>query len=329
MKPTPYFNDLKLYMTRAQQLEDEQHRGKRMNLTIYDALQLNVPIYNNTARRFAGFSKVPEKLWRPEAYEFTPDMWHYLFLVHRVTGSGASFEQDHGFRNSIVCELADVLHGRGVVSDYLRAWYEQKRKMFTSIGNQICPFNKPSRGFPTGGIEYLIFDAPRLAKEYIAALEGIQSPCPIRDAVDWVLDWHTANGMRRYQFVMTAWVLDTAEYFPHLVDPTSHCYYGKNALECFDLLFDRDPKMPKKRFYDEVMGELRREWPRLNPMDLEDSAGCDYIRYIENYVPPHWMEGRMPHELANSSTVQHPRLHPKWVEFCARHKFDPITKEYI
>ena len=34
--------------------------------------------------------------------------WFFVFLLHRITGSGASFEADHGYRNSILPEIAEL-----------------------------------------------------------------------------------------------------------------------------------------------------------------------------------------------------------------------------
>tara|TARA_R110000868_G_scaffold73521_3_gene213173 strand:+ start:919 stop:1917 length:999 start_codon:yes stop_codon:yes gene_type:complete len=332
MKSTPYFDDFQRYFAKAESLERKQHFNAELAI-FNDELILNVPIYNNVHRRFAGFSKVPEYMW-PQGYDFTLEQWHYLFLVHRVTGSGASFEHDHGFRNSIVRELAEECYLNPFyekAEELLRRWYAEKRPIFTSIGNQIPPFNKPSRGFPTGGIEYLIFDAPEVIKNYLVDVEmqaAIKGPISVCEAVDHALAAHGEMGFKKFHFVLTAFAMDTAEYFPNLVNPASECYYGKNAFECFELLFENNERLKKQDFYRECMQTLWNTFPQCNPMDLEDVC-CDYIRYVENYVPPHWMKGRMPHELVNNSFIQHPKLHPKWVEFCTTHRFDTTKKQYL
>jgi hypothetical protein len=70
--------------------------------------------------------------------------WFYLFMIHRVTGSGASFSYDHGFRNSILADMAmnadNMIHMRNYVLSEMRTG----RPIFTSIGNQIPQFPKPT-----------------------------------------------------------------------------------------------------------------------------------------------------------------------------------------
>lgn len=288
-----------------------------------DNLMLNVPIYDTVNRRYAGFSKVLEHLHdrRPKhlaqtkgfnysgSYDFHPITWHYLSLVHRMTGSGASFEPDHGYRNTIVFDLAEA----GNISDMVKLIRANEsslkpRPIFTSKGNQIPSFNKPTNGYRLGGTQYLCEFAPRLATDYYRWLvDTVEArggkPVGIRDAVDWTLDWQTRNGMRRFAFVLTAFVMDTAEYFPEWVDPTSHCYYGKNALEAMDLLFVNVGK--KSTYYDQLIEHFMADFGGTS-FDIEDVT-CDYVRYVENFVPKAYRKLE-PGMILNSSMIQD---HPK------------------
>jgi hypothetical protein len=363
---TPYYFDFVEYYRKALNLQ-----RRNLGLTfepINDDLMNAVSIYDTVNRRYAGFSKVLEDLhYGPEpikyrqarskkAYTFTHAQWQYIHLVHRITGSGASFEKDHGYRNTIIFELADAIDQGGTnwvecAKEVILKWDRESKAIFTSIGNQIPPFNKPTPPFTRGGIEYLVNFAPRIAHSYSTWL--VDQACAdkkvgIRDAVDYVLDLQTSLGLKRYAFVLTAFVMDSAEYFPYLVDPSSHCYYGKNCTESLDLVGEIDGK--KELGYDLIMESMCADCEEIQakfvadriaagqptpelltpvasvplrkgafkaarPYDMEDVA-CDYIRYIENYVPDNKLGSYRHLDLKtlfhNSAIKNHPKGRQKW-----------------
>ena len=314
-EPTEYWEDFLQYYQWARHLQNRNLGHHHEDVPC--PLMNTVPIYDTIDRRYAGFSKVLEHLHgrrKPELaqrqglnyrgdYSFDLTTWNYLHLVHRITGSGASFEPDHGYRNTIVFELADLGEIKDI-STKLKEWDAGgTKKIFTSIGNQIPPFNKPGEGFTRGGFEYLSLDAPLLARDYSHWLidnyeDG--NRIGIKQAVDWVLNWQSSHGMKRYAFVLTAFCMDTAEYFPHLVDPKSHCYYGKNAFETMDMLFKA--KHGKSKHYDLVVEHICNLFGSI-PYSVEDVL-CDYIRWVENYVPKSYRHLE-PEKLMNASKIQH------------------------
>lgn len=318
LEKTEYYYDFLKYYERAKIL-NLRNIGKLPGDTdCGDELQQNVTIYDTVWRRYAGFSKVLEQLWY--GYEswtqrksdisckdiMTIHQWLYICLVHRLTGSGASFEKDHGYRNTL---LIDMIENGPITMDYWRDYIKNYDKpFFTSKGNQIPPFNKPSKGWDKGGREFICDIAPNLSyymtkiiqekyldkdreakihfyekdSMYVGTIP-IKVKKPIQPIIDVALDWLTANGFKRYKFVVTAWVMDMAEYYPHLVDPTSHCYYGANCIRSFELMF----KGIKKKQYDEAMELLCKEVENDQPMSVEDVA-CDFIRYVNNYIPKNY-----------------------------------------
>lgn len=311
MTPTRYWEDFKRYYHWAEQLE-LRNRGLPYDNVVADPLMLTVPIYDTVHRRYAGFSKVLEHLHgrRPKSkspipyqggYDFPTATWHYVHLVHRITGSAASFEPDHGYRNTIVLEMAD----RGDLKDMVNFVHyvgNSDRPIFTSLGNQIPPFNKPTSPlFKLGGIEYLCTFAPKLAVDYDRWLNDQSDRVGIQRAVDWVLDWQTRHGLKRYAFVLTAFVMDTAEYMPVYVNPRSHCYYGKNCLEALDLMFEHTGRGK----YDEIMERIGHEFPGSTYYDLED-VSCDAIRYWENFVPKSYRKESRERLLNQSMIQDHP-----------------------
>lgn len=307
-----YMDDFLAYYERAKILN---HR----NMGILPAdqisgcpLQDQIPIYDTIYRNWAGFSKVLEDLWKgPNGIHagkkksqrsymgvLSLQAWLYVFLVHRCTGSGASFEKDHGYRNSITIPmvedsmLQDKYEGRmNRMIDFVK---NHPGPMFTSIGNQPPPFNKPTAPYTKAGKQYLCEMAPQLAADLDKWLDQYQIKT-IREVMDFVLKWHIDRGMKRYVFVLTAFVMDIAEYFPHLVDPTSHVYLGANAQKAMDLIFVQEgDKIPRAAWLDDGMQWLCTITKNPYPMSVEDVL-CDFIRYKENYVPDCYKaEGKDP-----------------------------------
>ena len=120
-KGTKYLDDFVHYYKKALQMEKKSLGLEYMK--IKDPLMENVHIYNITERRNDGFSNILEDMWRGndrhktyagaeipgvlpmKKQNFDIYTWHYLFLVHRITGSGASFDPDHGYRNTVIPDL--------------------------------------------------------------------------------------------------------------------------------------------------------------------------------------------------------------------------------
>lgn len=329
LQPTPYFIEALAYVDRARKLQTASLIGKPVP-KVGDPLMEAIPIYNTVERRYAGFSNVPEllwyghnapkfvlegssshregtkypKMWRPWRSRDMSDphhleSWLYITLVHRITGSGASFEHDHGFRNSRVIEMQQVCDDVSAMAGWISNY---DGPIFTSIGNQIPPFPK------MGGREYLRLLAPDLVMMVAAALMTWKSqrpdPMPIKQCVDMVLKFHKALGCKQFKFVLTAWVMDMAEYLPELVDPQSNCYHGKNAIESINICFERTPGMKLQDWYD-ACTRLFADVTGTKPMDVEDaSPGCDLVRWIESYVPKKGYQHVIDQGIYNGSSLR-------------------------
>jgi hypothetical protein len=308
---THYYQDFLNYYQKAKILQNECNLGGKPYIgMVDDDLMEQVTIYDTVERRYAGFSNMLQDIWLGSSnpkffkqptwmktrtltydklyHKLTMYEWMYLFFVHRVTGSGASFEEDHGYRNTIIPHLA-YMDTVKEMADYI-AKYD--RPMFTSIGNQIPPFPKPTldaaaEGLTTGGKYYLTKIAPELIHRtmdfLLLELEITGQKVPIRTIVDYMVDYHRSRGDRAFHFVFTAFAADLADYFPEFVDPKSHMYYGKNAQESMDLMATKAAKMNRMDFHDAVMTKAMADTGG-DPRDLED-VFCDYIRYLENYIP--------------------------------------------
>ena len=168
------------------------------------------------------------------------------------------------------------------------------RPIFTSIGNQIPPFPKPEGPYERGSELYIAEYMMNLVHDMQWYLRESGGGLVIKDTVDWANAWHKKHGLKQFHFVLTAWVMDIAEYFPQYVDPYSRVHYGKNAIEALELLFKNDG-YKKKDFYDAAMDYIvahlkspyaadDQERGMGKAYSLEDVA-CDYVRYVGCYVP--------------------------------------------
>lgn len=349
MTELTYWDDLKAYTRKAARLQSMNihpsgPRDVDVDPGFEDPLMQYVTIYDVVERRYAGFSNAEQQLWygssNPKHWQarkefnglrdtWDVETWLTVFLIHRATGSGASFAHDHGFRNSILPEFGE--HCR-TSSDVVEYWLEQARSgraLFTSIGNQPPPFPKPTSDWPRASDAYMAVHARDLVRDVVDHLfrRHHNGPAPIRHVVDIANEWNHRREIKRFNFVYTAWVMDIAEYFPTLVDPHSHCYYGKNALESMSLVAS-GVKDARLKTADLVMDQyvfwFQSEFPHLTayPMSLEDVL-CDYVRYVEAYVPKGY-EHLEPWQIQNRSLVHHPVKHRSYHDHLARHDIASI-----
>ena len=307
LEPTPYHAEFISYLHRAKQLQDKVNLGGQA-WRCGDDLMDSVSIYDTVNRRHAGFSNVLMDLFHgrntpkwfkkgdqlrciiDESYvrDRSLDEWLYLWIVHRVTGSGASFEADHGYRNTPMFEIAK---GRNVKEmSKLLVGVISRRPIFTSIGNQPPMFAPTSCGTRPGA-KYLTQDAPILARDLAKWLHKASSPhnrLSPRQVVDWMNAWNIKRGMKRFTFQYAAVAGDLADYAPKIVDPDGDFYHGKNAVECSLLIFNKPRGMKMPDFLDwslrQVCDEVRPTFGTAHPYDIEDGL-CDGIRWLENYVP--------------------------------------------
>lgn len=308
---TDLYPELLRYVGMAATLQDaniSSPTGRDVNVPLVsDQLCQWVTIYDVIERRYAGFTNALQqvklgsenpKQWQRNAefdYANLPfTAWMYVYLLHRTTGSGASFTADHGFRNSIVADTVRAYMLGGSMPDYVLRNMTLGRKVFSSIGNQIPAFPKPRGNYARGSELYLHELMPQLIMDIdkmftvLRQIEGV--PTTITRVVDFMSNWHHTNGIHRFLFVHTAFAMDLAEYHRDLVDPMSHCYFGANAEKCAALLFERPKGLKKEAFHDAVMERfqsdvwaIRPDTPGF-PMSLEDVL-CDGIRWIRNYIP--------------------------------------------
>lgn len=332
---TIYWEDFKKYYERAVILQNinivsENGRDTSEDLHVDCPLQHHITIYDTVDREFAGFSNAIQQIWygsknpkkwqrdsRFDSYDIKTVDWFFLFLMHRVTGSGASFSHDHGFRNSVLSDMALNAENYMDMRDYVLGEMQKLRPIFTSIGNQIPQFPKPTEEYPRGSQLYIAEYMPKLVVDFYNHVSENPLSMSIRQGVDWINDWHQERGLKCFHFVMTAFVMDVAQYFPELIDPWSRVNYGKNAIEALNLLFENDG-YKQKSFLDAAMDKICDEF--RSPYDARDhernfgkglsleDVACDYVRYVECYVPKGY-EHLEVWQVTNSSMIPHHEKH--------------------
>lgn len=331
MTTTRYYDDFLLYYEKAKILQQTNLGQLPLGTKSGDPLMDNITIYDTVNRAFAGFSNAIQQLWygsnnpkkhqTVDAYDGLHEIWErstwiYVFLVHRLTGSGASFQHDHGFRNTILPTLAERCNDIDSMVDTIKQW---NKPMYTTIGNQTPAFPKPVAGYLAGGKYYMCEYSPSMSREIMNWLNKTKlsgGKTTIRQVVDWCLDWNTEHGFKRFKFAFTAFAMDLAEYMPDLVDPTSHANYGKNALESLDLMYTPETGRPRNAaFYDKSMDHLCDAVEGL-PYDVEDVL-CDFVRAQENYIPKGYGHLGLDQIKYNSFDL-HPTKHPSYAAHIAQ-----------
>lgn len=320
---TKYFNDFLAYYKRAAALEAQNHRGAPKRKT-GDALQDHVSIYDTVHRRYAGFSNVLRDLKEPGRYNATARWklreWLFVYGVHRMTGSGASFfpksegERRHGYCNVIAPSLGSCKSIDDMAA-LIKGW---NQPMFTSHGNQPPPFPKPIDGYDQGGRYFFCEVWPSFVDIVASELEENPRAQSIADFTDWMLSLNVVNGFKRFKFTYTAFVMDIADWHPKLMDPLSQCHYGANCITAFNAMFSGDNRTKGKNFYHACMAELVPHCSKIlgepaAPMDIEDVA-CDAVRYWSRFVPRHGYADLTTQQRETKSAI----TMSEFEEFCRR-----------
>jgi hypothetical protein len=310
VKLSKYFPEFLEYYKMAITQQQECNTGTTPHHlgTVKDDLMVNVHLYDVAERKLAGFGQILLDAWygntpehpyahklhdvrKPIATNFTGATakwgmreWLYLFMVHRLTGSGINYAQNpSGYHNTVIPQfyqadsvedMVEIIKGAG------------SQKIFTSVGYQIAAFPKPpsESRYRRGGDYFMCEMVPRLIDDIVFFLStpGVKS---LRELGEYMFTWNQIHGIRVFRFQYAAFIADVADYYPNLVDPYSMFYYGTNAVECMSYLAEPVKRMQKEDFLDRVTEEVMFEMPGTKPYDIEDVA-CDFIRWTENYLNP-------------------------------------------
>ena len=311
---TQYYDEYLRYFELAKRQQDLCNLGNTpySQSGVNDSLMENVELYDVVERKYAGFSqiindcfygwtdahpywnkmrdddgvsfqrKIVARDWDGKHAQFKLPEWIYLFILHRVTGSGINYSvKPSGYHNTIIFQL----HECDTIEDMVKMVNGFRRPFYTSVGYQFPSFPKPPENsqYKRGGDYYLTEYAPRLARDMAEWLE--RGPArDFRELGGFMLDWNLKNGLRRYFFHYAAVIADIADWYPEYVNRDSMFYYGSNARECISYLAKPTSKMNQDDFLDRVMAKIFEDTGSF-PYNAEDVC-CDYIRWVENYIKP-------------------------------------------
>lgn len=308
IEPSRYYSEFLRYheMAKTQQAESNLGIIPHEEGSVQDDLMRNVHLYDVVNRKYAGFTQILLDLWYGDSAEhpyhhklhdvrrpicnafdgvhLSWDMaeWLYVFILHRVTGSGINYaKKPSGYNNTILPKLSRA----DSIEDMVRVILDRgDSKIYTSVGYQFPAFPKPPAGFRLGGDFFLSNYAPKLARDLAEVLPS--KKWQLRDIGQWMFDWNKKNGLRAYKFQYAAVVADIADFYPQHVDRTSPFFYGSNAEECIGYLANPVGKAKRNSidFLDAVMDKIYADTGSV-PYDAEDIT-CDMIRWLENYIRP-------------------------------------------
>jgi len=335
IQTTKYYDEFIRYFDLAKKQQDLCNLGTvgYMESNMGDSLMEHIELYDVVERKYAGFSQIvndifygwtPEhpywdkmnagihtsqrvevaKNWTGKQQVFGLEEWLYLFILHRVTGSGINYAtKPSGYHNTILFHL----HECDTIEDMCEVIKSHQYPFYTSVGYQFPAFPKPPENqtnaddlfvgmtgfsnettytYKRGGDYYLCEFAPRLARELATYLQNGEKK-QLRELGEWLFKWNYDNGLRAYRFQYAAVIADIADWYPEYVVRESMFYYGTNAVECIGYLADPENGKGNKKgeeFLDAVMTKIYADTGSL-PYNAEDVA-CDYIRWIENYLRP-------------------------------------------
>jgi hypothetical protein len=253
---------------------------------VNDDLVWNVPIYDVVNRRFAAFSSLLEAVKLNEkdpkgngVYfkaidgRFYEDDFMKLCYLFRLCGSGINYKPKqaggtpfgtHGFGNFWVVD--QLKNGFTDYQDWMRSLPQDK---FCDVKGYLLPMIK-------GGLRNFILNEAEGLVTYLIDFMIKNRKVGIEDVVDEGNSWLIAKGYKRQNFVLTAFAMDMAEYYPALVDRDSDTYVGSNAKKCLKMILPNMKNNEALRHLCDISGG------KSKPYDMEDVA-CDFIRYIENF----------------------------------------------
>ena len=286
----------------------------------------HVELYDVANRKYAGFTQIILDLWyntssdHPYAHklhdvrkpicesfdgvegEWGLAEWLYVFIVHRVTGSGINYaKKPSGYNNTILPKFWSC----DTIEQMTHVIFNRESTIYTSVGYQFPAFPKPTSDYKLGGDFFLCRYAPKLARELAEWLES-KGRRDLRVIGEWMFEWNKQRDMRAYKFQYAAVVSDIADFFPEYVNLDSPFFYGSNAVECLKYAAKPLSKGNEQDFLDEVTMKFCKDIGST-AYDGEDIF-CDGIRWIENYVRPGYDYNHLDRDkIWNSSTIiDHP-----------------------
>lgn len=225
----------------------------------------------------------------------------YAMLVHRITGSAASYKENHGYHNTIchhfhTCDTVDQM------ADKVWQLAESKVTMYSSAACQIPGFPKTHRKDLYGenvdsgsqGALFLKYVAPRFAKDLDAKLtlhEQKGEKLTHNELLDWMVAWNWDQDIKRFWFQYHLLAVDCSDWWPDVVDPRSLTHYGKASSWALDLIADRTDN-----------GRIN------NHQKLQETS-----KMVESVISEHFDQSEVTHKWIESVACLYQKYFHRWV----------------
>mgnify|MGYP003111569172 CR=1 FL=1 len=249
--------EFQLYYNKARLNQERLYQGYDWTEEdIDDDLIWHVPIYDVVNRRYAAFSSLLEAVKLKEA---------------DPKGNGDYFKY---------CDLDDT--------QFIMMCY-----LFRLCGSGINYFPKTNHPYGTHGfgnfwvVDSLLTDRFTFNEWIMDNMWGLE----IYEVVDLGNEWLLKNGYKGQNFVLCAFAMDLAEYYPDIISRLSKVYIGSNARKCLKEIFPNEKGIGSNL---KVTNECLERLCALTgnhsyKYDMEDVA-CDFIRYKNNFQSKHHIE---------------------------------------
>lgn len=272
------------YYSKAKKMQELKFEGKNWTKEdINDDLIWNIPIYDVVNRKYAAFSSLLEavkkqdkdlknngKYFKNSSLISDIDFITLCYLF-RLCGSGINYKPkvdlpfgSHGFGNFWIVNLLN----KGTTDRQI--WIDNiPEKCFCDVKGYLLPMIK-------GGLNKFIKEESIDLINFLYIFVKENKNLGIKTIVDKGNEYLINKGYKRQNFVLTAFAMDLAEYYPELVDNNSDVYIGSNAKKCLDKILPNINKDKAIRYLCEITNNISK------PYDMEDVT-CDFIRYINNF----------------------------------------------
>ena len=249
------------------------------------------------------------KTWTMKEYLF-------IFFVHRLTGSAMDYSLDaYGYGNSVLPYLA----GSKDIDEMFTRFKAYPLPKYTSKGYQIAAFPKIPESkkseYRLAGDHFICELLPELIDDMLDLFDKNHGKLfTQRELVNYMLDWNTSRGFKRFKFPYNNVVSDIAMLVPGYVDEFSLVDLGPNAKEAFDIIIDfsdNPNKKAREQLYDELLMKIATELSfKASMVSVEDSV-CVFVHWIENHIDitkhGHYKHLDLDKVFSNHTIVDYPR----------------------
>ena len=261
--------------------------------------------------------RILEETYKTNHYQtWTMKEQLFILFVHRLTGSAMDYSLDaYGYGNSVLPYLA----GSKDLDEMLTRFKEYPLPKYTSKGYQIAAFPKIPESkkseYRLAGDHFICELVPKLIDDMLDLFD--KNPGKVftqRELVNYMLDWNTSRGFKRFKFPYNNVVSDIAMLVPGYVDEFSLVDLGPNCKEAFDIIIDfsdNPNKKTREHLYDELLMKIGAELSfNASSVSIEDSV-CVFVHWIENHIDitrhGHYKHLDLDKVFSNHTVIDYPR----------------------